>query len=609
MTIEPSGTSLRSYGPSARTAVAARERRERRLEERAQLVERAGRRGRGPGRRSGLAPHDGNGRDRDGRRLPRAVAGRVEPRERLVEARDLLRPRAVREERHHVRLVGEHVVHEALERPLRADLDEGPRARGVEPQDAFDPAHGGGDLAAQQVLDGPGLRGVEVRGDVADQRQPGRPHVEPVEDLAERPRGRCDDLRVERVAHREPLRLVALLVEGVHGELHRRRLSPDHDLAPRVEVRRHHVAGDRFQLLDHEVGRGHHRRHRPVVAEADLAHLAAARRGRFHRLAEGEHPRRHQGAVLAERVAHHHVRLEAELAQQPAHRGVHRQHGGLGDRGLLEVLLRLLDRLRVLPVHEDVARQLAAEDGREDAIGFLEDAGHERVRRREVAAHVDVLAALAGEEEGDLAGGGAAAPEDALGLEGPPGRRRVGGEGLLGLLQALDELLAVLVVDRDALARREVGRVRHGDGRHVAVLDARQHPVDRLAQAVHGLRPEHQQAAQGRAGRRVGGRAARREGRRHRDLGRPLPLRQGARDVLLEHHVEVRPAEAVSGDAAPPRGAVRRLPLAQVVVRRERRRGEVDAGVGRASRSGWAAASSRARPRRPSAGPRPRRRP
>ena len=224
-----------------------RKRRERLLEKRAQLVERAGRRGRGPGRRSGLAPHDGHGRDRDGRRLPRAVASRVQPRERLVEARDLLRPRAVREERHHVGLVGEHVVHEALERPLRADLDEGPRARGVEPHDAFDPAHGGGDLAAEQVLDGPGLRGVEVRGDVADERQPGRPHVEPVEDLAERPRGRGDDLRVERVAHREPLRLVALLVEGVHGKLHRRRLSPDHHLAPRVEVRRHHVAGDRLR--------------------------------------------------------------------------------------------------------------------------------------------------------------------------------------------------------------------------------------------------------------------------------------------------------------------------------------------------------------------------
>ena len=361
-----------------------RERLERPLEERAQVVERAGRVAGGAAAGAVAAERDsrrttGDGGDgRDGL-LAGAVARGVEPRERLVEARDLLRPRPVREERHHVRLVGEDVVHEALERPLGADLDEGARARGVEPLDALHPAHGGRDLAAEQVLDGLGLRGVEVRGDVADERQPGRPHVEPVEDLAERLRGRRDDLRVERVAHREPLGLVALLVEGVHGPLHRRRLAPDHDLASRVEVRGHHVAGDRLQLLDDEVGRGHHGRHRPVVAEADLAHLAAARGGRLQGLGEGQHPRRHQGAVLAERVAHHHVGLEAELAQQPAHRGVHREHGGLRDRGLLEVLLGLLDGLGVLPVHEDVARQLAAEDGLEDAVGLLEDAGHQPV--------------------------------------------------------------------------------------------------------------------------------------------------------------------------------------------------------------------------------------
>jgi hypothetical protein len=462
----------------------------------------------------------------------------------------------VGEERRDVRLVGEDVVHEALERPLRADLDEGPRARGVEPLDPLHPTHRRGDLPAKDVLDGLGVRRIEVGGHVADEGQPGRAHVEPVEHLAQRLGGGGHDPRVERVAHREALRLVALLAKGLDRALDGRRLAPDHDLAPRVEVRGHDVAGDRRELLDHEVGRRHHRRHGAVVAEAHPAHLAAAGGGGLEGLGEGQHPRRHQGAVLAEGVPHHHVRLEAELAQQPAHRGVHREHGGLGDGGLLEVLLGLPDRLGVRSVHEDVARELPAQDRLEDAVGLLEDAGHEQVRGREVAAHVHVLAALAGEEEGDLAGGAPAPPEDALRLEGPPGGGSVGGEGLLRLLQALDELLPVLVVDRDALAGREIGRGRHGDGRHVAVLHPGQHAVDRLAQAVHGLRPEHEQAAQRRPARGVGRRHRPPAGRRDRDLDGPLPLRERARDVLLEHDVEVRPPEAVGRDAAAPRRPV-----------------------------------------------------
>ena len=156
--------------------------------------------------------------------------------------------------------------------------------------------------------------------------------------------------------------------------------------------------------LENLADRRHDRGHRAVVAEGDPAHLAAARGGRLERVGEREDLGRDERAVLAERVAHHHVGLDAVLGEQSAHGRVHREDGRLRDRRLLEVLLGLLHGLGVLPVHEDVARELAAEDRLEDAVGLLEDGGHEGVVGREVAAHVHVLAALAGEEERDLPG-------------------------------------------------------------------------------------------------------------------------------------------------------------------------------------------------------------
>ena len=90
------------------------------------------------------------------------------------------------------------------------------------------------------------------------------------------------------------------------------------------------------------------------------------------------------------------------------------------------------------------------------------------------------------------------------------------------------------------------------------------------------------------------------KGAADRDLRRAVLLREGARHVLLEDDVEVRPAEAVGGHPAAPWRAV-----APASTRRSSwfaakgARGEVDARVGLLARSASAAAPSRGRRRPP----------
>src|SRR5690606_17650198 len=73
------------------------------------------------------------------------------------------------------------------------------------------------------------------------------------------------------------------------------------------------------------------------------------------------------------------------------------------------------------------------------------------------APHVDVLAALAGEEEGNLAGLGAAAAEDALPLQRLPRLRIVEAGRLARLGDALEQFVLAAEVDEEPLRRREIG--------------------------------------------------------------------------------------------------------------------------------------------------------
>ena len=76
---------------------------------------------------------------------------RVEAAQRLVERHHVVQLGVVGEQRHDVAAVAEHVVDEALQGLLRADLDEDARAGGVQRLQALDELHRLGDLAGEDV--------------------------------------------------------------------------------------------------------------------------------------------------------------------------------------------------------------------------------------------------------------------------------------------------------------------------------------------------------------------------------------------------------------------------------------------------------------------------
>ena len=109
-------------------------------------------------------------------------------------------------------VIAEHIGREALQRVLRADLDEDPRARVVEGVQALDELHGRGDLAREHVehlLDDVAVGRIELAVDVRDDRQLGRTQAETLEHRAQRDARRRDDLGVERVADGQRDRRVA----------------------------------------------------------------------------------------------------------------------------------------------------------------------------------------------------------------------------------------------------------------------------------------------------------------------------------------------------------------------------------------------------------------
>ena len=294
-----------------------------------------------------------------------------------------------------------------------------------------------------------------------------------------------------------------------------------------------------------------------------------------------------EGAVLAQAVAHDHVRVDAVLGQQLINGGVHRQHGRLGDGRLHQIEFGLFHGRRVVAVHEDVAGERAAEDGRHHPVGVGEQALDHRLAGGQVAAHVGILAALAGEEEGDLTWRLAAAAEDALRHQRFPGGGIVEAEGLTRLLDAIQQLVVVAEIDYQAFGRRKVGGIRRGDGRRPPILHLAEGLVEAILQCHRRRRPQGQNAPQ----RRFRDRWRRCDGdlvhlstcflvysgrRKH-----PLPIGlQHPRHMLLQHDMEVGAAEPIGADAGAAGKAIWLGPFAQLVVDEEGRLGEIDVGVG-----------------------------
>ena len=343
--------------------------------------------------------------------------GGVEAAEGLVKAGDLAGLRVVGEERNHIWLAANHIVNEALERLFRATLDKDPTALGVERLQTLHPLHRRGDLELKGVLDPLNRGRVEVAGDVGHQGQGWLVDVQAVQHVAQRLGSRGDDAGVEGVADRDALGLETLGHKAGDGRLHGLALAADDCLAVAVDVRRHHVTVNLGQGRLHHIKRGHHRRHPAVVGHADAGHLGTTGGGGLQRLGKGHDPGGHQGRVLAERVAHHHVRVDAVGRQELHHGDVEGEHGGLGDRRLHQLALGLLQHRRVVAIHKQVTGERASKNGRHHRVGLGEHGSDLGRNLGQLAAHVQVLAALSREEHSHLAGGEAAAPVDSLGLE------------------------------------------------------------------------------------------------------------------------------------------------------------------------------------------------
>ena len=286
-----------------------------------------------------------------------------------------------------------------------------------------------------------------------------------------------------------------------------------------------------------------------------------ARAHGLERRLEVEGTGRHQRAVLAEAVAHHHVRAHTVVLEQPGQREVGGEHRRLGDLGARQLALRLLDGGRVVPVDEDVRRERSPEQGRHDPVRLREGLGDHRNPVAQGLQHVDVLRSLAGVEEGHL-GRRTTADEDTLRAQDLPRSGRSRAERLDRLGDLGREVRGVGVVDGHAHGRGRQRQVGGGAGRDPASGSLGGRRLE-LGDDIRVVAPaEHQRPAQRLwPPARGGGGADRGAHDAARDLGRgegPRRMRRPvqAGDVLLEDGVEVRAAEAERADPGPP-GAVR----------------------------------------------------
>ena len=520
------------------------------------------------------------GAGRSSRRRREAEPGRPQAAQRLVEGRDVALLRVIGEQREHVVVGAEHVLDEAMQRALGPDLDVDARPGVVQGAQPLDELHRRRDLAAED-LDHLCRRGggrVELARDVGHERNPRRLHVEPLERAAQRHRRRRDDRGVEGVADRDARGLDAHRRELRHRGLDGARRAADHRLRHRVDVGDHDVAVARVDHALDLLERAHHRRHRAVVLDLQVRHLAPARAHRFERGLEGQRPGGDQRAVFAEAVAHHHVGPDAIGGEQPLQRQIGGEQRRLRDLGLAQVLLELSDGRLVGGVDEDVGAERTPEQRRHHRVGAAERVGDERLVPAQHVEHVHVLRALAGVEEGHL-GRRPAADEGALLAQHAEQRRVAGAQRPDQLVELGSQFAGIGEVDRRphrGAADRGIGprqgRCAAGTGLGQGLRQLR-HEVGVVARA------EHQRAAQ----RRLAGvevavgrcRRARRSvtacrGRRTAQMQARRRL-VAARDMLLEHDVEVGAAETEGADPAAPHPALRRGPLAQLGVDLERR--------------------------------------
>ena len=505
---------------------------------------------------------------------------RVQPAQRMVEADTIAQLRVVREQGAHRRVVAEHVLDQSLESLLGTHLDEHSTSRLVQRLQTGDELHRRCDLPAEDVDHLSGdvrAHRVELTVDVGDQRYRRRRQPQAGELLSQRFARRGDDLCMECVAHGERHDLRTSLGQQLPGGLDPCGRSADHRLLVAVDIGDHHVVVDRVDYALDLLDRCEDCRHLPCVGHVDVGHLASAPGYGFERIFERERTGRHQGPVLAQAVAHHHVGLDPVCGEHLGECCVDRQYGRLRDLGLSEFRIGLCDGRRVGFVCVDVVGERCTEDGFHHAVGFVEQLLHDRLVVAEGVEHVHILGSLSGVEEREEPRF-APSEEDPLVAQCLPHRLAVGVESPQRLGGLVGELVCRPEVDREPQVCFEVGLGRRrGLGGQAAARG-----LGDVAELLDELRLRTSSDEQCSAQRwlEVGAGGAFVDRCRDRMNLRPGIEVDAARHVLLENHVEVGPSEAERRHACIAHLPGLGLPFAQLLVDVEGRALEVDVRIG-----------------------------
>ncbi len=449
---------------------------------------------------------------------------------------------------------------EAGEHRPGAHLDEGPDARGVHRLDGLDEADRLRDLVGQERPHRLGVRGVRRRLAVAIDRHRGRAQLDVLQEGAEGHGGVGDHAAVERGGHGQPREADPHLLQLGLRLVHAGRRAADDHLGRVVVVREDHALdGPLGQLGAQGVGVGGDRAHRARLG-GRFGHPLAALAGHADRVGRAQRAGGLEGHDLAEAVAGGRGGLHAQRGHQRGVGLAGRTERWLGPLGGGELgRLGLLGAFGEAGLGEDHVGQLGQDRSRVlPGLGGL-GPGH-----RDLRAHVHVLAALAREDEGQVALGRSGTEGHAVGRRERLALRDLGG--------SLDELLGQL-----GAIRGHHAQAARGGGVVVLLRGAREEGEHAVGGGVRG----HRLGGLGQRGRGVGG--------EHHQLGgqhAPTEPAVALPAVLFERDVEVGAAEAERAHARAARVRFRADPGARAGAQVEGRALQLHLRIGRVDLDG-----------------------
>ena len=256
---------------------------------------------------------------------------------------------------------------------------------------------------------------VRLGGHVRIHREARLPEFDLRQVLSQRRRTRGHDRRVERRGDRQSHRRPPRRLRGGRGPRDVGLMSGQHHLARCIVVGDHQRGGPLRFGVEHSpnvLGTGGDRQHRAILTLAGLGHQHAAHACGVDESVSRQDARGCQRADLAEAVARGGIGPHAQNLQQ---RQLGEAGGGdgrlgvvhRGERGPLRIFRSGVER-RFWEHHPVQVGEITV-----DGVPHRECAGEGEC---EVGAHADVLAALAGEEEGRLAVAGRADADGDIGI-------------------------------------------------------------------------------------------------------------------------------------------------------------------------------------------------